>query len=84
MSAIEHRPRGAWKEAGTWGPDNRGRIICSISKLTMAAGSSPSDVSGIFISSGTAMSRRLTLHNVAMPPLWTHSPMVKPSITAPD
>ena len=28
--------------AGTWRPDNRGRIICSISKLTMAAGSSPS------------------------------------------
>src|SRR5664280_2911662 len=50
----------------------------------MAAGSSPSETRGIFINSGTAMSGRVTLHSVAMPPLWTHSPMVKPSMTAPD
>ena len=35
----------------------------------MAAGSSPSDTRGIFINSGTAMSGRVTLHSVAMPPL---------------
>jgi hypothetical protein len=50
-------------------PDNRGRIIISISKLTMAAGSSPSETRGIFISSGTEMSGWVTLHSVAMPPL---------------
>jgi len=71
------------KQAGTCGPDSRGRIICSISKLTMAAGSSPSDISGTFISIGVSLSGQVTLHNVAMPPRWTHSPIVKPSMTAP-
>ena len=50
----------------------------------MAAGSSPSDIRGIFINSGTEMSGRVTLHSVAMPPLWAHSPTVKPSMTEPD
>ena len=71
------------KQAGTCGPDSRGRIICSISKLTMAAGSSPSDISGTFISIGVSLSGQVTLHSVAMPPRWTHSPIVKPSMTAP-
>ena len=49
----------------------------------MAAGSSPSDTLGTFINNGMAKSGRVTLHNVAMPPLCRHSPMVKPSMTAP-
>jgi adenylate cyclase len=57
------------KQAGTYGPDNRGRIICSISKPTIAAGSSPSAMRGIFIKSGTSMPGRLALHSIAMPPL---------------
>jgi hypothetical protein len=73
----------AAETAGTCGPASRGTIICSISKLTMAAGSSPSDIRGIFISSGTLMPGWLTLHSVAMPPRCTHSPIVKPSSTAP-
>jgi hypothetical protein len=36
------------KQTGICGSDNRGRIICSISKPTMAAGTSPSDMRGIF------------------------------------
>jgi hypothetical protein len=72
------------KHSGTCGPDSRGKIICSISKLTVAAGSSPSEVSGTFISSGTSMPGWVTLHSVAMPPVWARSPMVKPSTTAPD
>ena len=43
------------KQPGTCGPASRGRIICSISKLTIAAGSSPSETRGTFISSGTVM-----------------------------
>ena len=34
---------------GTCGPFSRGMIICSISKLTIAAGSSPSYITGVFI-----------------------------------
>ena len=36
-----------------------------------------------FISIGVSLSGQVTLHSVAMPPLWTHSPIVKPSMTAP-
>jgi hypothetical protein len=49
-------------------PLSFGRIICSISKETMAAGSSPSETRGIFINKGVARSARVTLHSVAMPP----------------
>src|SRR5437868_138631 len=49
----------------------------------MAAGSSPSDTRGIFISNGTDMSGWVTLHSVAMPPECTCSPMTKPSMTVP-
>ena len=53
---------------GTWGPESRGRIICSISKLTIAAGSSPSLSSGAFRTIGIAWSGCVTSHSVAMPP----------------
>ena len=53
---------------GTWTPDKRGRIICSISKLTIAAGSSPSAILGTFISMGIVVPGRETRQSVAMPP----------------
>ena len=43
-------------------------IICSISKLTMAAGSAPSPMRGTFISIGVVAPGRETRHSVAMPP----------------
>ncbi len=43
-------------------------IICSISKLTIAAGSVPSPILGTFIRIGVVMPGRVTRHTVAMPP----------------
>ena len=43
-------------------------IICSISKLTMAAGSVPSPIRGTFMSIGALSLSRVTRHSIAMPP----------------
>ena len=43
-------------------------IICSISKLTIAAGSVPSPMRGTFISIGVVTPGRVTRHTAAMPP----------------
>ena len=54
-------------------------IICSISKLTMAAGSAPSPRTGTFIKSGKSMPGFETLQSLAIPPLWINPSITKPS-----
>ena len=68
---------------GTWTPEMRGRIICSISKLTIAAGSIPSSVFGTFIRRGSSTPGRVTTLRVDMPPWWMSSPTSNPSIVVP-
>src|SRR6185369_2669400 len=63
-----------------------GMIICSTSKPTIAAGSSPPRTRGTFISSGgspTTATRRLTCQSVAMPPRCATASRRKPSTTSP-
>src|SRR3974377_50096 len=68
-------------QRGASGPFSRVRIICSISKLTIAAGSAPSPRYGTFINMGTSMPGLVTRQMVAMPPLCTRSSTWKPSIS---
>src|SRR3974390_3629964 len=68
-------------QRGTCGPFSRGRIICSLAKLTIAAGSAPSPRYGTFINMGTSMPGLVTRQMVAMPPLCTRSSTWKPSIS---
>ncbi len=58
-------------------------IICSISKLTIAAGSSPSWSTGVFIRNSPPSLSRVTFHKSAMPPLCNSSSTRNPSMTVP-
>ena len=73
----------ARRNGGRGGPDSRGRIICSISKLTIAAGSIPSSSFGTFISTGKSTSGRVTTRSVDIPPSWISSPTSNPSSVHP-